>query len=156
MYYGAISRLSNEDPPVIDFAAWEKIARTVLNERSFMNEPSRALPEDYADAGVHVHHQHSDRPMSLFTTEAVPGALYQLEAMVYLPRSFRGTNVSLILVGWPSESWTAADLEAREIWQRISVTARAPDHHSLLVASLNTTKDSSGPLYTVDCTLRRL
>lgn len=156
LYYGAISRLSNENPPVIDFAAWEKIARTILNEPSRVEKACPTLPEEYVDVGVHAHHQHSDRPMVLLTTEAVSGAFYQFDALVYLPSSFSSNKVSLTFVGWPSESWTSADLNARDVWQRISVTAQAPAHHSLLVLALTTSKESSGHLYTADCNLRRL
>lgn len=168
LYLGAIDKLSNENPPTINFAAWEKLLRAVLADQQKLDIP--ASPSEFdADSGIYpapplarpeasvqVHRHHSGYPLSLFQADAQAGALYRFEAWVYVPARFSGPRVSVALMGWPSKEWTEANMEQRDQWQRVWVVAQAPETHSILVPFLQAAPGSAGLFFSAAWSVHRI
>jgi hypothetical protein len=57
----------------------------------------------------------------------IPGCDYTLSAYVFIPSEYAGDRVGLRITSWTSQAARNADLGQRGVWQRIWVTARAPD-----------------------------
>ncbi len=130
-----ISRLSKENPPYVDFAAWEKIARLAWAMKAGPaagGEAQATLPEAVATDGAILHRLPAQAEMASRTLHAMqcdglaPGSRYSAEAEIYVPSGFAGSSVDLTMLGYASEAFRAADLSLRDRWQRIAVSALVP------------------------------
>jgi hypothetical protein len=159
LYFGTIAHLSHENPPLIDFAAWEKVTRSVLAfEKGADPVGSVAdieLPIGHDGSAVCTITHHTDRPVNAFSSVATPGEKYTFTADVYVPAGYDGIPISPSFMGWPSEDWTAANLDIRDQWQTISVTAVASSGHMMMIPCVKTSSNSSGPVHLTNWAVRR-
>lgn len=58
--------------------------------------------------------------------EVAPNICYTLSAWVWIPSSFAGSCVGVRIRCWEAKDCHDADLEKREVWQRVSTTATSP------------------------------
>jgi len=150
---GSIQRLSNENPPVIDFPAWEKLARESLAIRwreagELAVETPRAMPLPsgravdppfpYLEVATHaISAQDTQKPVFHMRLDGLKsGELYEFELWIYIPMEFSGTHISIMMWGAFSEAFNIVDLTKRETWQRLYVRARPKGAQAELVPSL--------------------
>jgi hypothetical protein len=136
LFVASLSRLSAENPPKIDYAAWEKICRSVVEMRSEAetNAPHGLppVPQDAEHPAVTAHHLPSGvglndaRLMDCALDGLVPAARYTVQADVFIPADVDCLSLGIALLGYPSERFRTADVSRRGVWQRISVTAMLP------------------------------
>jgi hypothetical protein len=163
---GAVPCLSNENPPRIDFAAWEAIARTALTNRF----GAEGLPPAWRSPGADTRGV-SDRPpprpeldvlahrLTRDATAGTPvfhyliegaagGANYLALAWIYLSRDFRGRDAGIAMLGCSSLRFGKADLTRLERWQQVWVVAHVPVGHRTLVPSLLLDAEAGSLIYT--------
>lgn len=163
---GGIAQLSNENPPRIDFPAWEAIARTALAIRfgaggippswrspgadtRGTNEP----PPPRAGLDVLSHRLIGEaavqKPVFHYLVDgAEPGDTYLALAWIYISRDFKGRDVGLAILGCESLRFCKVDLTRREQWQQIWVMARFPEGHRKFVPCLLVDADAGSLMYT--------
>ena len=148
LIHAGISRLSKENPPYVDFAAWEKIARIALalkTGQSGSAEFAATLPRHLAAEGAILHPLPAQAGLAsrglleLQCEGLPPGSLYTAEAEVYVPSGFSGTSVDLTMLGYPSENYRIADLARRDCWQPVAVSASVPEASDRAVPVLSAT-----------------
>lgn len=161
----AVAQLSNENPPRIDFAAWEAIARRVLAIRfgapgsppswrspGADTQPTRDVSPP--QPGLCVLSHRFERSVSVrqpafhyLVAGAEAGALYIALAWIYLPREFRGRDVGMAIFGCASERFAKPDLFVREKWQQAWVIARFAGGHAQFVPCLLVEADPGSVIY---------
>jgi hypothetical protein len=153
MLFAALPRLSNENPPIINFPGWHKLACDALALRDIAI-PNRLVsvlevphpPE--GQANILTHGPAPADPFYSVRLPAQPGTLYTVSAQLWIPAAFPGPSLELVCLGYGSERFEAIDLTRRDQWQPIAVSARVPDGQSLLVPALRTAPGARGVLYT--------
>ena len=95
-------------------------------------------------------------PLFCFGVEDIePGSLYMAEAWVFIPASFSGSSVGLVMVGYFSEAFVRAKIEVRDEWQRISVTSRIPSSQTRAVPGLAAKAEPGSIIFSAGWNLRR-
>jgi hypothetical protein len=165
LFHAGISRLSAENPPQIDFAAWEKITRLVLGFRDRQaQEHYSASSSPYHLSSVNnsanvVMHSlpaqpyREPREVLVMQCEGLePNASYTAAASIYVPDDFDGDAIGLAMLGYPSTQVVRVDLAKRNCWQQISTTAQIPNSSTravpVLSASYSATEETR--LYSKD------
>ncbi len=77
-----------------------------------------------------------------------PEQLYRGTVWVWLPLSFTGHEVSMVVDGHASVEVTRAEVVRRETWQKIGVTVRMAAHETATMHSLYVLADAGDTLYT--------
>ncbi len=161
-----INRLSNENPPVIDFNAWEKIARQSLRERwqpSLSSKNNEIFEDDLSEEDLIVPPEpylavikHSvarnttvDRPLfNIFVEGLLANTSYIFELLVLIPQRFCGNNISVVMWGAYSEEFNSVDLNLRNVWQRLFVKSSTKDENLCLMPSLLANSNHQTVFYT--------
>ena len=78
----------------------------------------------------------SDLVFYVAMDDAVPGAIYRAQAWVFIPRSFRGTYVSMVFYGYQPLEAMSADLSVRNRWQLLFATVVVPAGESRVSPAL--------------------
>jgi hypothetical protein len=156
LFMGGVPRLAKDHAPQVDFAAWERIARGVLEladpsgAATTLPIPERPIPQppiDTPDTGIVAHHFGSGQAPFLISLPAQPNARLSAKALVFIPANFRAAGVSLALSGLRSEAFVEADMTQRDCWQQISVTATVPADQTRAAAALNVPPEARGVIY---------
>ena len=162
---GTMARVSNENPPQIDFAAWDAIARKALRVRY----GAGGLPPDWRSPGadtaetlavpppvpglVVLSHRltidaSSGNPVFHYVIKGVkPDMTHLAVVWVYLGNDFRGSDVGLAIWGRASLRFAKANLAERG-WQQMWVIARSATDDPLLIPSLVVEAEAGSVLYT--------
>lgn len=77
-----------------------------------------------------------------------PGAVHTFSAWVYIPSSFEGDRVGAALAHY-RRGWRDADLELRDTWQRIWVSAEIPAEHARIVVGLVVSGREGGTIWSL-------
>lgn len=150
----SITKLSNENPPQIDFAAWAEILSKVAILRADQNNTSHVINDNVQQASklreiqpvedhleIIPHHitasTSSNKPiMHIVISDLDVEKRYRFQLWIYLPHEFTGTNISLVMWGKYSEHFTSIDMNKRAEWQLLSVSARPSELNGTLLPSL--------------------
>lgn len=122
------SRLSAENPPYVNFAAWEKLLRQAID-----------LWVTDGAVGTTVHSGPCDDQTPLFAIawdNLEPGTEVTVEAEVNIPSDSGGTQADLVSWGYESRNPRLIDVERRDVWQSVAVSAIVPDGGSMAVPAL--------------------
>ena len=149
---GTVHRLSNENPPIIDFDAWEKMARLIMQSpakiwtrRPTMNPTPLKAPvlPDYGKenlSGVVTHYVEEGAPrkqvLALDLNGLQPSSTITISGLVCFLGEPACANIDLVLIGYRSEKFVKPNLKLMDCWQPISVTARIPANSTHAVISM--------------------
>jgi len=126
---GATHLLSDEDPPNIDFDAWEKMARALHAAGPLIRARPAAAPPG-PTAGVMAHTVHAPADSALLLEMDIDGVrehqFVTATGWVFCPVPPAPGRLDLFLAGYPSARNRRYDPAAAARWQRISVTAQIP------------------------------
>jgi len=128
--------LSAENPPMINFAAWEKLMRTAVSLRCAVD-----------DGAYTVHHApalHEEPIFSILLQDLDPGCEISAEAEVEVPNDFTGSDLGLMFWGYETIRSTSIDLGQQGVWQPISVQATVPALGDRAVAALRVVGGETG------------
>jgi hypothetical protein len=150
----SITKLSNENPPQIDFAAWGSI----MSQASQLRSSTNKMPKPLETKSSNQYSCHSIQPLrpnleiiphllSSATSTGEPlshiviqgletDQLYKFELWVFLPSDFSGSDISVLMWGVYSEAFDSIDINSRDTWQYLSVSARTSVETTSLVPSL--------------------
>ncbi len=157
----SVARLSNENPPQIEFLSWEKIARKALAIRyggrgfpGMWQSPNAETnlvldvppPSEGLDVLEHSILPHADgEPVfNYHRSDAHPDGTYTATCWVLVPDEFDAKSIGLAMLGYRSLRFKEIDLQRRGIWQRIWATTRIPSDRRGLAPSLIANGTSSG------------
>lgn len=147
LFRASMSRLSAENPPQIDFAAWETICRAVVSMQDEAAEGQddthsrlQRLPRDADHPAIISHYLPrtaglADARLMEFSLEGLgPGSTYTVEAEIFIPTDVNCASLTVAMLGYPSERFVAANVTRKSTWQRVSVTAKVPPTKKRAVA----------------------
>jgi hypothetical protein len=116
-----IPRLSAENPPIINFAAWEKLTRATLDIRSATRR------RDDGPMALHSAAAQGDGLLFEIACEGLkPQSGLTVEAEVNIPANYDGSAVNLVAWGFESVRMRVPDVNQRDTWQTVSVSACIP------------------------------
>ncbi len=121
-------RLSAENPPYVNFAAWEKLLRQAVDMRATGGAASTT-----------VHRGPCDDQTPLFALQwdsLQPGTEVTVEAEINIPADSGGTRANLVAWGYESRNPRMFDAERLDVWQPVAVSAIVPDGGSIAVPAL--------------------
>lgn len=162
----SVRRLSNENPPVIEFEAWEAIARQSLalrfgdvllpaGWRSPGADTRLSLdPAPPVDGAPVLEHRFTDdtsygRPPFLYLVEDVaPGYAYMAAAWVYIPGNAKVSDLGIAFLGQQSLRFSKARIDFRDQWQHVFVLCRLDGERGVGVPSLSVKAESGSCVYT--------
>lgn len=147
-----IQKLSSQNPPIIEFPAWEKIARASINARwghlktkSIINSHKTSNekiivnipppPLEHMAVQYHIAHGSNveQKPVSYILIDDLnKDSLYSFELWIYIPESFTGEYISALFWGVATEYYQGPDLQVRNEWQRVVVSGRTNDKGRML------------------------
>ena len=179
----SVSRLSNENPPQIEFDTWERMTRTLLAAH-LDAEPAAAPLEtartahsaaDLATSALpafpppppavdtpplmHRFGQTGSTPdpgiaVSFDVEGLQPGTVVTAEVWLYLPSAFRFDQADFVCVGYPTEEAQLPYLSRLDSWQIVSVTTRVPAGQSRAVPALCVRGPKAGYFFTAGWRIR--
>jgi hypothetical protein len=142
LYVGSMRKLTRNDPSQVDYATWEKIARTVLE----MGTSPVDAPAGDAGAAVVTHVLGGGEPYRI-ALRGIPGTRCTVRAKLYIPASCTARSVGLAMAGYTPDATVDADMKRRDCWQTVSVTATMPAGHTEMVPTLSVPLDTKGMIY---------
>jgi hypothetical protein len=135
---GSTHLLSDEDPPNIDFDAWEKMARGLLacgpkiwggRPASTSHAPAAAPPPG-PTAGVISHTVHDAADSALLMEMDIEGvsehAFVTATGWIFCAASLAESRLDLVMAGYASARARQYDPANAGRWQRVSVSAKIP------------------------------
>lgn len=160
LLFAGLPQLSNENPPIINFPAWDKIAREALALRDIA-VPNRLVSvlevpkPPFGQQNVLTHGPAPADPFFSFQVDASPGLLCTVRTWLWIPSAFGADSLELVMLGYGSEAFEAIDFSRRDEWQFVSVTARVPAGNSNLVPAIRTSPGARGVIYTSGWTVQQ-
>ncbi len=145
---GTTHLLSDEDPPHIDFDAWEKMARSLLaagpmiwkRRASASSHNPFAAPTIGPSEGVISHTVDSAAESALLMEMDIEGVgehnLVTVSGWVICAAALAESRLDLVLAGYASARSRQYDHARAGRWQRISVSARVPAGETRAVVRL--------------------
>jgi capsular polysaccharide biosynthesis protein len=116
--------LAKENPPIINFPAWESLLRRVIDLRN-------------GDGAVHAGRADQDSPLfSIGWDNLRAGQRITVEAELNIPSDSNASDADLVFWGFPSTGGRPIDPGRRDEWQAASVTAVVPAGSDRAVGAL--------------------
>ena len=137
---GSVDRLSNENPPVINFAAWKQMTRNILlsRDRIWASRQFSLNPQDHfapipaggpAGAIAHRYDAQDGTNISVFQMELEglrEGSQLTVSVWIYVGGDFKPGDINLVFLGYSTRLFSKVDVGDAGRWQRIFSTCQLP------------------------------
>jgi hypothetical protein len=162
---GSVHRLSNENPPVIDFQAWELMARATIArpDRIQAQPPNVAgvlphipVPENCEGLLTHVLENAIGESRTLFSLNLEgleEHTIVTISSWVYFSTIQQRGSLSLVLHGYRTEASTMPDPNRVGRWQRLSISSRIPAGQTRAVVLFSIFSSQEGIMHSVGWTV---
>ncbi|CAM6054500.1 unnamed protein product [Sphagnum tenellum] len=144
---GGIPKLSQENPPVINFAAWEKLLRSAMALRGEPITNELAMNQPGQGAAAHVYGDGAKPLFEIACAGLEPGSEITAETEIFVPSNFDGPPPNLLVWGYATTKVVLADQTKRDCWQPISVSAAVPISANRAVLAFADAQKMTTPFY---------
>lgn len=148
-------------PELTDLSASPSGARPATSHTAeagaaFLQGSVPAPPKPGLAVACHIADGRDRYQYSFELNDSIPNNLYHASVWVYIPASFVAGQVVVVFRGYAAESFTAADVNRKGVWQKLEVVSRVPATSKGTVPTLEIMTPTPGVVYSSGWTMTLL